>query len=415
MNRTHRLVSNTKKKNRQTATTLPAPNKYALINLCLALILGGILCIALYTPFTYSTLANNRIIKHITDAITEEYGGIVASSNPVEVEGYDFKVKCSQDYIMENGDEQLAYLERFKELGILKTNVDIDDLWAVYYTYYSSDYNDNIELYQQLVAWYSGLNEADNGDATHTCDGKNCKFVNEMQTFLLETKENIITSNAHLTYHVQIAESAAQLALTETELQQAYEAYILSSPQFIDKLVVDFTVLNQTLLTNNIKLANWAINSDEKIVNTLLGEIKYTTEFNSTDCKEVLRYIETTLDEEIITDEIVEYVPNALMAYATGSSGISTGNTTIVNITNVENIEEWLAENEGYTQYKDAATDVQFIDLGYAQLHWDISSIDYVENIPTFEECSTNAEWVNTIRNQLVEQAVWQQFYSGEE
>ena len=415
MNKTHRLANgNNSKKKKVTSAKLPEPNKYALINLCLALILGTVLCIALYTPFTYSTLANNRIVKELTKEITETYGGIVASNEPVEVEGYDYMVKSSQDFIMNNGDMQLDYLRRFEELGILKSNVNIDDLWAIYYTYFSSDYNENIELYKQLVAWYSDLDKEDNSNYENTCTDERCLFVTEMTNILSINSTEIINSNAHSTYHAQLTESVSALELSEADLQRAYEAHILSNANYLASLSIDFTLLNQTLLTKNTSLANWALNTDNGVVTWVLGNIKYSEDFNSDEIKEVLRYIDITLDDEIVTDEIIAYVPNALLAYGVDSDGLVTDNTTIVNVTDIENLEEWLSENNNKKSYKDVTTDTQFIDLGYAKLHWDIKSIDYTENIPTFEECINDTTWLNTIRTQLVEQAIWQKFYTGE-
>lgn len=412
MNKGHKLVKRNKKDSK--GKTTHSINKTALVNLGLTLILGVIFCMSMHIPFTYSTFAHKRIVNQLTSAITSEYDGIVASTNEVEVEGYNYNVKSSQDFIIEHGDEQLDYLARFEELGMLKSGVDVDDLWAVYYTYFSEDYAANINLYQQIVAWYSVLEDEDNGDYINTCAGEDCRFVDEINSIIALDKQAIIDSNAHATYHKQVAESEQVMELTDEDMQQLYETYLLTHPEFVDSIAFDFTLVNQLLLTEKPDLANWALNYDKFPVEFLLGNIKYSAQFSGEQVAEIFRYMNTALDDEIITDEIVAYVPKSLLAYGVDADGLSTGITTIVNITGVENVEEWLKNNKSITHYKDITTEEQFIDLGFAKLFWDIKSIDYADNIPTYEELTARPEWVQKIRTDLVEQAVWQKFYTGE-
>lgn len=410
MNKGHKLVKNKKKE----AKTVQKINKVAITNLLLICLFSVILGLALYTPVKYSTAATSSIVRQLTDAITGTLGGIAASTEEVELEGYDFNVKSSQNFIMENGDKQLDYLERFAELGILDSNVTIDDLWAIYYTYFSEDYAANIGLYQQIVAWYSNLDKEDNGEYVNTCVNENCKFVQEMGNIIALDTDSIINSNAHATYHNQVAQSEQSIELSEEDMHQVYESYILTTPEHIDNLTIRFTLLNQRLLEEKPDLANWALNTDSMIVNCLLGKIKYSVKFDSTDIAEVMRYINTALDDAIITDEIVAYVPNSLLSYGVDADGLSTGITTVVNVTGVENLEEWLKNYKPGTYYKNITTDEQFIDLGFAKLYWDIESIDYADNIPTYEQCMSDTDWLLKVRTDLVEQAVWSKFYAGE-
>lgn len=367
----------------------------------------------LYMPLKYSTIRNNSIVKRLTDAITGEQGGIVASNIEQEVEGYDYKVKSSQDFIMEQGDKQLNILKRCKELGILKTNVNIDDLWAIYYAYYSDDYNANLGLYMQLIAWFSDLQKEDNTGFEHYCLGDNCAFITELEDIVALDRNALIKSNAHSTYHRQINESMAELQLTEEDLQQVYEAYILTNPEYVESMTINFTLLNIDVCDKNEALANYILNSNAKYINLLFGNVKYSTTLDKTQVAEAMKYIDFTADSSIINDEILPLVPNAVRSYGI-SNGLSTESTTIINITGVEDVEEWLKQNNSKTPLKSVSTDTQFIDCGYAKLHWDIKNIDYVDNIPTLEELRQDTEWKNDMYFRLIEQAVWQKFYTGE-
>lgn len=411
MNRVHKLY-----KKYKTSTEVQTKKKVwdksatvMSICICLALVALGIL---LYTPMKYSTVVSNSIVKEMTEAITGEQGGIVASNIEHEVEGYDYKVKSSQDFIMEQGDKQLNILKRCKELNILDTNVNIDDLWAIYYAYFSDDYNANLGLYSQLTAWYSDLQNSDSTGYEYTCDN-NCSFVTELSPIVAVEKNALKSSNAHAVYHKQIDESIASLEITEAELQQLYEAYLLTNPEYVESITLDLTLLHTDLTEKNKPLADWALNTNNFLVNWLLGDIKNTITLNKAEVAEVMKYIDFTEDSSIITDEIVILVPNAVRSYGI-EMGLDTGNTTIVNITGVEDIEKWLSENGNKTSVKNTATDNKFIDCGFARLYWDIIDIDYVDNIPTLEQLSKDPAWVNEVYFRLMEQAVWQKFYSGE-
>lgn len=412
MNRGHKLVKKTETVEHKQQAKRASRDFY--INIALMVVVAIVVGIASYTPFKYSTTANNRIVHNLTDAITGEVGGIVASEKEIEVEGYDYKVASSQEYITTLGDKQMGRLKRLKELKVLKTNVDIDDLWAIYYAYYAEEYNTNLTLYQRLTAWFSDLQAVDIGDFEHDCTGAACTFISELSNILAVDDEWLKNSNGHAAYHKQLEESLAELEIEESDLELAYEAYVLTRPEYITAMSLDITILNHTLLNNNPKLANWALNSPAGQVNAILGKIKYSVDLNQAEIAEIMQFVDFTSDDEIITDEVVAYLPNSLFSFGVDADGLSTGNTTIVNVTDVENLEEWLAENKQKTYYKNAATDVQIIDLGYAQLHWDIKSIDYIDNIPSFEEIMQDAEWVHDMKTQLLEQAVWQSFYSGE-
>lgn len=389
-------------------------SKTAKLNIIQFSVIGIILIVALYIPVKYSTAANNRIINKMTDAITGEVGGIMASNVDVGIEGYDYKVKSSQTYIMEQGDEQLNRLKRYQELGVLETNVDLDDLWAVYYAYYSDNYRENLELYKQLTMWFSELQKKDAEGFECTCTGEDCLFVSELSDIVAIDINELKKSNAHTVYHKQVAESEQTLELTDKELQQAYEAYIITNPEYVDELVLNFTCINNNIIENSPRIGNWALNGKDWLVRWCLGNIKYTKTFYKAEVAELMKYIDFTTDDGLITDEIVALVPNALLSFGVDKDGLSTGNTTIVNVTNVENLEEWLKDVDITAPYKNINTDAQFIDCGYAQLHWEIEHIDYMNNLPTFEELKENEEWVKATRTRLIEQAIWQMFYSGE-
>ena len=44
---------------------------------------------------------------------------------------------------------------------------------------------------------------------------------------------------------------------------------------------------------------------------------------------------------------------------------------------------------------------------------WDIKNISYIDNIPTLDELLSDSSWLKEQKIALVEQAVWQMFYTG--
>lgn len=371
------------------------------------------LIMILTVPIKYSTIANNKIIKKLVSVIEGGYGGIVASNIPIDIEGYDFDLKASQYYIMDSGDKDVATLKRCAELNLLQTNINIEDLCTIFYAYYADEYNANLSLYKQIGAWYSELEANDNGTYILKCNNTKCKFVREISSILDLDAETITNSNAHCTYHNQVEKSLEDLELSDNELQQVYEAYILTNHEYIREMSLDFTIIHQDLLMKKEKLSNWILNTDSRLVRFLFGDVKYSVNVSKENLAEVLNYIDFAKDEEIITDEILPLVPLAVQSYGVSPMGLHTDSTTVINISDIDNVEEWLKGNHDKHVYKSVTTDEQFIDCGFAKLFWDIKNISYIDNIPTLDELLSDSNWLKEQKIALIEQAVWQMFYTG--
>lgn len=380
------------------------------------IITGLTVSTTMYMPINYSTFVNNFIIKDIETNLTGEVGGIVASEENIKIESTDYDIISSSKYILNLAEKALTTLEAHQELGLLKTNINVRDLWSIYYKYYADKYNKNLQLFEQLVLWYNNLQKIDTENYENICNSKECLFVNELSNIMEIDYNTIINSNAHKAYHLQLEQSVNQLVLTEDDLHIAYETYILTNPEYIKSVKLNLTLLNQKLIDEKPNLCDWAVFGNDHLVRMQLGNIKYKQEFSGEQLTELLKYIDLTLDEKVLSKAILPYVPNTFLAFSTDSNGFNSIDTSVINITGVENLEEWLLEhnNTSINKKQPVLKSNRLLNYGYAQLYWEIERIQHIENIPTFEQVTTDTELMKNIKLRLVEQTVWQMFYNEE-
>lgn len=396
--------------------------KPSLTLILLTIVLIGLVIGLSVIPIKYSTVNNKRTIAKLTDTLIKcqeglmdgEYG-IIASDRPVEVEGSDYNVISSADYITSTSAYKTEQFNRLKDLGILKSNVNPKDLWTIYAGYAYDIYNKNMPIFNRISLWYSALQEEDTSGYMHDCDGTECPFVQEVSSVLEETEDAIKNSNAHKAYHKSIESAAAQLELSDDELKQVYEAYVLTSAELVKDITLKFTVLNTQLQESKL-FANWAAHGNRLLVNSMLGNISYKKTFTGNEIVELYKLITVTDDVKAISTDVAELVPITL--FQLGINGVvSTGGTTITNVSDVENLEEWLEEHDPNkvktVKQDDVLTTNRLIDIGYGQIYWEIESINHLDNIPTYDECKNNQEWLFSIRKSLTEQSVWQVIYEN--
>lgn len=361
-----------------------------------------VLVMCLYIPCNYSTVNNRDLVKKITNELTNNGEGIKASDLPINIQnGTDTELKSNYSYLKTYSDERLLELSELQELGVLDNAVPVDDLWAIYNTYYLDEYQSNVDWLRNLGIWYDNLNTT---EVEHTCNDVNCPFVRNLSHILNYDVQTIINSNAHNAYHMQLEEAEAGYNLDDTSWHLIYESYILSSPEFIKELTIHCCSINQTL-AENVELSNWAFYGNKFLVNWQLGHISYNVTFKD-NIADALKYFNILMDEKVIDEKILQYVPNTFKAYGTDADGINVGDTQIVNITGVDNVNEWLKNRHNVKT--SILNSEKFIDCGYTTIYWEIENIEHIDNIPTYDELMSNEEWKKEQLHKLAEQSFWE-------
>ena len=376
-----------------------------LILVTAILIAGKFIC---HIPFKYSTWIEGQYIKELESSIIGTVGGVATTNDELSIEGISYKIVSGETYVTNQAEQKLKELDELKDLGILKTNSNMRDLWSMYYAYYAEEYKENIELFERLILWYSGLQTTNCEGYELHCNDDNCTFVTELSTIMTETADSIRNSNAHKVYHKQLEESAESISLTEDELKLAYETYILTNTNYIKSVTLDFALINNKLASEK-QTANWALYGNENLVRWQLGDIRYSKTFNSLETiKTLSKYIDLTLDEQLLNSSILQYVPNTALMLGMDEDGFETDDTRIVNITGVENVEEWLLNFDTSKKLQSISMKNTKVDVGYANIFWSITNVQHIDNIPTYESLSQNSAWIKELKETVTEQTIWQ-------
>ena len=376
-------------------------------------ICAGIIVVLLVVVIFSSTFSTVRIAGDMTameNMLTDNGQGILSSDQPIAVTD-NTSIKSSYDYMITQGDIMLEDWKNMQELGLFSKNIDGSTLWSIYYTLCITTYQENSGWYTGIANWYDSLEET-NTDKITTCKDENCRFIAELSSILNYSIDELINSNAHNVYHAQLDESIAAIELTDADWTSAYEAYLISSPEFIESITLKSTLLIPEV-QKHPKLANWAAYGNIHCVRWLLGDIaKIITYTEQEDIKQLLNYIDITQDAQVLSGTIIQYAPNLLLLYGRDELSLDLGDTYIQNITNIEDIDAWLEKQaKSKKQYEDVTTSDKRIDIGCGVLYWDLLSIKHVEELPTFDEMMNNTAWKQETLYAVTEATFWQMVY----
>lgn len=316
---------------------------------------------------------------------------------------YDVKIEerdgiiSLEDYVVIRQEKSKEELEKSKNiLGEELYNWYLEGIGSDYFTHSCIvDYEEMVEqvkalstdgeLFKELLNTVDKDKRIEPVTECHSEDCEMAKFiesytVGEVKEALLEVHKNYETL---LEYYIDIVE------LSDDDLQLAYQEELVTNLDYVKDINVDIRIVNPLLL----EVGDTAIEYADKA-----GKIETRT-FNK-DYLEDLRIMPLYNDKDFYSVALASKAPSLMSQLLGSKSGIITNNENIVNVTDVVDLDSWIAKQEppkenssksindaNYTTYRLTGYDI----YDAVKVIYDVKSVEHGD-FPTLDEVREKVE-----------------------